>query len=274
MFSCKYEVDGYCYLFHCRTNNTQYGCSGSYTSCRNLKMMYDYSSVEVKDIRSMQATAEREADAARRGKKSVQKTSNYAKQIEFDRVADERRRLESEKRQRDIQTRREIATQNGERIPEDMNLYKSYNRLFAELFTGFLWFKIVLADLFGAERGNMGEMKACFLAAFLALPLVATISLGNRFYGKDTLFGKTFRGSAFVRSYLATFIPAIVAFWAVWIGVATLFKVSSNTYSTVLFSSIGIYMVACLPVWWFNHYALPVIWDKGISYYFKQGKKQ
>ena len=99
MFSCTYEVDGYCYLFHCQAKRTQYGCSGSMNSCPNLKELYDYSTMDLKDIRRMQNQASKEADAARAAKKSSQKAGKQSdadirRQIELDRKNDELARKE------------------------------------------------------------------------------------------------------------------------------------------------------------------------------------
>lgn len=278
MFSCTYEVDGYCYLFHCQAKRTQYGCSGSMNSCPNLKELYDYSTMDLKDIRRMQNQASKEADAARAAKKSSQKAGKQSdadirRQIELDRKNDELARKERELHQKELQMKREAAAAKGERIPEDVSASKLRNRIICIVVTAFLWHLIVTRRVFQANPGTFAELKSIFTAIYLALPLAFTASLGLKYYGQDSLFGKTFRGSAFLRTYLATLVPGLVAFYLVWSATTVFLKISSDLRSAIGASAIGIYLLASLPAWWLNHYSLPLLWKKGLKYYIEQGKK-
>ena len=273
MFSCRFYVDGYCYLFGCRAKDTEAGCCNSYNSCLNAKWLYEYSTMDLKDIHRRERAAEEEARRAREAGKasaSVRSGNDSAAKARMEQMEAENRALQSKIRQQELERKREQAKARGERIDEDIHFNKMRNMVICIAVGFLLLFRFAVAGhIYLGECNQAGDFIASVKAMLLALPLCLT-TLGVKAIGKEDLFGKTFRGSAFIRSYLAAFVPCLAGLIAMRVIVGMLFKASNGAGSAV--ASVIVYMLVCALGWALNHSTTKVIWKKGLNYYLDQGK--
>ncbi len=270
LFQCPYEANGYCYMFNCPSKATEHGCSGSRNSCLNLKFLYDYSTMEIKDIQRRERAAAEAAEKARKTGKTNKRT-DHAAQAQIDQLESEKIALQNKLRQQELKNKREEAKLRGERIDQDVKYAKTRNRLICFVIGFFLLFSFSSAghSILGIGKYK-GDFTAMIRAILLSLPFYL-MTFGVRSIGKETLFGKTFRGSAFVRSYLATLLPCLVGLIAVWVIISRVFKIEMK--AGAVFASIIIYLLICLLGWALNHTSTKKIWSKGLGYYITQGKK-
>lgn len=274
LFSCEFDANGYCCMFHCRGKDTQYGCTGSARSCPNLKFLYEDPAVDLTDIHRLEAQARQEASRLARGNTASQTARGVSLPADAD-PDEEQRRLEAKLRQQELERRRAEAAEQGRRTPEDVRRARLRNAFICLLLTAALWHKVVIVPEFfnGALGGILDNIKAALFAGFVSLPLALAMHFGTLLYGREAVFGKTFRGSAFLISYLATLIPSLLAFFLVWTAAVRLLGIEDPAAFIIYSSSFEIYITACIPAWFLNHYAMGKIWDKGFKYYIEQGRR-
>lgn len=203
----------------------------------------------------------RKEEAYRRAqKKAIRRNRQKHRQAEWE-ADEESNRIKTA----EIRARREKAKAQGKRIQEDAeNAIVRKAWLLAVVNVFLLYRFAVRGRLFGEDV----IVRAVLVSMALALPMFLLSSLGLELYGNKTLFGLEFPGSAFLRTYLGTLGPSLIAMYVVCYLLAIFAHLTFSARTILILT--GIYLLTGLAGWFLNHFALPYIWKNGyFKYYFK-----
>lgn len=263
--ACPYKTDRGC----SRTGwtNLQAFCIDNYERCVYI------ADTEVRDIRyqmDQEEKARNRAEAAAKRSAQQQAQRQAELQLEADRLESERIRQENQQRQAALEEARAAAKAMGMRLDHDVKYAKIRNRFICFWVAFFLLFRFVIpGHSFFSIGKYAGDFPGLLEALGLSLPMVL-MTIGVKAYGKDEFFGKCFRGSAFLRTYLATLVPCLVGLGAVWFVFLYALKLTVGPGPILL--SYLIYLLVCIVAWALNHTSLKKLWEGGLGYYLTQGK--
>ena len=267
---CSYNEGGYCHFFGCKLDDVPGGCVNSYKNCQALDAAHAYYGSEYFGMeKDAQKSADRMREAGKSSSAAASRRAQKRADAEILRQVEEERKAEEQKK-RNLAKLREQATAQGLRIEEDVKSAKLFNRIVCFLAA---YFMIIFFVVVGKIQVNFILGFGGYVLSFLlALPMLLCSSFSLKFYGGEDLFGKKFPGSAFLRTYLPTFVPCLAGLIVARILAGIIFQVQLSAGSMI--STILIYMVVCIAAWWLNHNALPYIWNRGLDFYFPWlGKK-
>ena len=252
---CQYKEGDYCHYTRRRCSTLNWGCYDDFNLC-NYMSYEKQTAIEEKKKQKEEERKQRLEQEKRRNKEYKVKAEQELEEARQEAAANKARQ---EKREMELEARRERAKEAGLRIKEDVRSSKLRNQAICMAVTLILLSIFVThVKLFSNSLSQEGA-KLFFVTLLLTLPMLFFPSLGLRFYGKKAFFGKQFKGSAFLRSFLATLIPSWIGLTLAWIATKLLFKLDFSVGQTLV--SYLVYLISCVPAWWFNHFSLPYIFD-------------
>ena len=262
---CSYNEGGYCHFLGCKLEDVPGGCCNSYNSCQVLDAAHAYYGSEYFRMeKDAQNSANRMKEARQHSSSASMSRREQKKMDEAELRQIELDRKEQELKQKELKRRREQAAAQGLRIEEDVKGAKLFNRIVCFIVA---YFMIIFFVVVGKIQVNFILGSGGYVLSFLlALPILLCSSFSLKFYGREEFLGQKFPGSAFLRTYLPTFLPCLFGLFVARILAGMFFQVQLSASSMI--GTILIYIVVCIAAWWLNHNALPYIWKRGLDFYF------